>query len=65
MGDRDRWTSVDFTREREIEILCDGDRVHSSKGGGIEVEVVVLVKLFIIIMGRRDDVDSLVDFLCD
>ena len=49
-------------REREIEILCDGDRVHRSKGGGIEVEVVVLVKLFIIIMGRRDDVDSLVDF---
>ena len=52
-------------REREIEILCDGDRVHRSKGGGIEVEVVVLVKLLIIIMGRRDDVDSLVDFLCD
>ena len=52
-------------REREIEILCDGDRVHSSTVGGIEVEVVVLVKLLIIIMGRRDDVDSLVDFLCD
>ena len=56
---------MDFTREREREILCDGDRVHRSKGGGIEVEVVVLVKLLIIIMGRRDDVDSLVDFLCD
>ena len=55
---------MDLTREREIEILCDGDRVHSSKGGGIEVEVVVLLKLLIIIMGRRD-VDSLVDFLCD
>ena len=47
-----------------MEILCDEDRVHRSKGGGIEVEVVVPVKLLIIIMGRRD-VDSLVDFLCD
>ena len=54
---------MDFTREREIGILCDGDRVHRSTVGGIEVEVVVLLKLLIIIMGRRD-VDSLVDFLC-
>ena len=57
--------SVDFTGEREMEILCDEDRVHRSKVGGIKVEVVVPVKLLIIIMGRRDDVDSLVDFLCD